>query len=488
MKIFNPIKQTKLPNVLILLKGKLIGNSLWAIVSSLFQNIIYSLFFIVIARSYNTTEFSSYIIANTLYGLVMSFSSLGLSQWFIREIKQTSFRSELIIRFFKIQVIAGVFFYLINIVLCFFLYESELVRNLSLLLGINILFDNIIYVFKTINISQYHQKRSFVLTSIEAILKLLFAFIIVYININLIFVVFLLIILRFSTLFLFFHYGLNETIDFKNIITEKLNLREIGHVFYKNIYFVIIGSISVIYWSAGSLMVSKLLHFDHVADYEISFKLFSMAEIIPVMVSASVFPILVDKGKEDPAERNRLFRKIFIAYAVYGLFVFTFIYSYAGLLIPAVFGDKYIYTASFCIEMFLTIVIFPTALLQANLLVSMHMEKIDMWLNLLSLFLNISIALIGLYFVKNLSVINYAIFLSFLCFHVSQDIILIRAGVTKLSSSIKFYSILSLMLFLFYFISTLISSHFFFFIFWLVLAMAFLASFRHSTKKEVFIT
>lgn len=488
MKIHNLIKKTDLPNILILLKGKLIGNSFWAIASSLFQNIIYSLFFIVIARSYNTTEFSSYIIANTLYGLVMSFSSLGLSQWFIREIKQTSFRSELITRFFKIQVCAGVLFYLINILLCFFLYESQLVRNLSLLLGINILFDNIIYVFKTINISQYHQKRSFVLTSIEAILKLLFAFIIVYININLIFVVFLLIILRFATLFLFFHYGLTETIDFKNIITEKLNLREVGKVFYENVYFVIIGSLSVIYWSVGSLMVSKLLHFDRVADYEISFKLFSMAEIIPVMVSASVFPILVEKGNENPAARNDFFRKIFIAYAAYGLFIFTFIYSYAGLLIPAVFGEKYIYTASFCIEMFLTIVIFPTALLQANLLVSMNKEKVDMWLNLLSLFLNISIALIGLYFIKNLSVINYAIFLSFFCFHLSQDIILIRTGVTKLSTSLKFYGFLGLMLSLFHYISTLLSSHYFFFIFWLAIAFAFFAFSRSGRKKQVVIT
>lgn len=470
------------------MKGKLIGNSLWAIVSSVFQNIIYSLFFIVIARSYNTTEFSSYIIANTLYGLVMSFSSLGLSQWFIREIKQTSFRSELIIRFFKIQIIAGVFFYLINILLCFFLYESELVRNLSLLLGINILFDNIIYVFKTINISQYHQKRSFVLTSIEAILKLLFAFIIVYININLIFVVLLLIILRFATLFLFFHYGSTEIIHFKNIITERLNLREIGQLFYKNIYFVIIGSLSVIYWSFGSLLVSKLLHFDRVADYEISFKLFSMAEIIPVMVSASVFPILVDKGKENPAERNAFFRKIFFAYALYGFFVFTFIYSYAGFLIPAVFGEKYIHTASFCIEMFLTIVIFPTALLQANLLVSMHMEKIDMWLNLLSLFLNISIALLGLYLVKNLSVINYAIFLSFLCFHVSQDVILIREGITKLSSSLKFYTFLGLLLAMFHFISSKLSSHYFFLIFWLTTAIVILFYYRDDVKKKVLTT
>jgi hypothetical protein len=115
-----------------------------------FQNIIFSLFFIVIARKYSSTDFSSYIIANTLYGMILSFSSLGLSQWFIREIKKNEFDQEIISRFFKIQILAGMVFYIINVLLSFTLYHSDLIRNISLLLGINIIFDNIIYVFKTI--------------------------------------------------------------------------------------------------------------------------------------------------------------------------------------------------------------------------------------------------------------------------------------------------------------------------------------------------
>lgn len=468
-----------------MLKGKLVGNSFWAIVSSLFQNIIYSLFFIVIARTYSTTDFSSYIIANTLYGLLLSFSSLGLSQWFIREIKESSSPSSLIDRFFKIQLTAGLFFYILNIAICFLLYESPLVRNISLLLGVNILFDNLIYVFKTINISRYHQRRTFFLTSFEATIKLVFAFVVMYVNIDIFFVVLSLIFLRSVTLFLFFRFGLSEPFHFTTIFKGQLNLRGIGTIFIQNIYFVVIGSVSVIYWSTGSLLVSKFLEFDRIADYEISFKLFSMAEIIPVMVSASVFPIFVENANADQAQRNGFFRKIFIGYAVYGLLAFTFIYSYADLLIPVLFGDKYIETSSFCIQMFLTIIIFPTALLQANMIVSMRMEKIDMWLNLLSLVLNISISLIGLYFIKDLSVINYAIFISFLCFHLFQDIVLLRAGVSRLSDSILFYGSVLIVLLVYYSLSILIPSHYLFLLFWLFIVL-FLAFFKkYYLQKSV---
>ena len=471
---FKQIKQQKLYKFFQLFSGKLVGNSFWAILSSLFQNIIFSLFFIVIARKYSSTDFSSYIIANTLYGMILSFSSLGLSQWFIREIKKNEFDQEIISRFFKIQILAGIVFYIINVLLSFTLYHSDLIRNISLLLGINIIFDNIIYVFKTINISRYQQKRSFVLTSLEAFIKLVLAAFVVYLDISIFSVIILLVSFRILTLFLFFRFGLSDRINVMKYWTQSLHLREIGLILKENIYFVVIGSVSVVYWSTGSLLVSKLLQLDRVADYEISFKLFSMAEILPVMVSASVFPILVEKGKADAEERNQFFRKVFFAYAIYGLLAFTFIYSFASFLIPILFGEKYIHTATYCIQMFWTIVIFPTALLQANLLVALHMEKRDMWLNLLSLVLNFLIAFLGLTIYKDLSAVNYAIFISFLFFHISQDIILVKSGIYKQSDAILFYLSSLLLLLSYHFFSSLFSSIYFFFLFWLIFGLVFL--------------
>jgi O-antigen/teichoic acid export membrane protein len=465
------VRNQKLSKLFVLFKGKLVGNSFWAILSSVFQSIIFSLFFIVIARRYSSSDFSSYIIANTLYGMILSFSSLGLSQWFIREIKQHDFEGEIISRFFKIQLLAGAVFYLFNVLLSFTLYSSDLVRNISLLLGINIIFDNIIYVFKTINISKYEQKRSFVLTSVEAIIKLVLAAFVVYLDISIFSVIVMLVIFRGFTLYLFFRFGLSDKIDIAHYWKGSLALREIGLVLKKNIYFIVIGSVSVVYWSTGSLLVSKLLQLDKVADYEISFKLFSMAEILPVMVSASVFPILVEKGKADVEERNRFFRKVFLVYAMYGLLAFTFVYSYAALLIPFLFGAKYIHTVPNCIQMFWTIIIFPTALLQANLLVAMHMEKTDMWLNLLSLALNFIISFFGLTIFQDIAVVNYAIFISFLFFHISQDIILVQYGIHKQSGALFFYISSALLLLAYHFLSAFFSDFYFFFLFWSIFGL-----------------
>ncbi len=61
------------------------------------------------------------------------------------------------------------------------------------------------------------------------------------------------------------------------------------------------------------------------------------------------------------------------------------------------------------------------------------MEKIDMYLNLMSLFINLFIAVMGLKLHYSLSSITYSIFISFLIFHLSQEYFLIKKGLSKLS-------------------------------------------------------
>ena len=97
--------------------------------------------------------------------------------------------------------------------------------------------------------------------------------------------------------------------------------------------------------------------------------------------------------------------------------------------------------------MFLTILVFPTALLQANVLVAMKLEKMDMMLNVASLVTNIALSLIGIAFYKSLAVINLSIFASFFVFHLLQDIILIKRGLATMRH-VLFFILARLLLYL----------------------------------------
>ena len=457
------------------LQSDLIRNSFWGIFSNVLQNILFSIFFIVIARKYSTEDFASYILANTLYGFVVAFSSMGLGQWFVRELLTIEDKKILISKFFKIQLITGIFFYAVNILLSFILYSDTQIRQLSLLIGINVIFDNIIYVISFVNIAQQEQKKTFIIKTVEAFLKFLVAGLLFISNLPVLYLAFILILLRFVTLNLFIRIGSSNLINLKNIIAVRIDTHEVKKIIVNNWPFIVIGSVAVLYWRIGNILVSKTLGLEEVAIYEVSFKLFSMAQILPFIVSTSIFPMLVKAFNSPGGDGLRIYKRAFIAYTAYGLLSYTFIYSFSDFIIPFLFGEKYVTTPVYCREMFLTMLFFPTVLLQANLIVAIKRERTDMILNLLSLLVNVTICVTGLYYFKSLSVVNYAIFISFFVFHIAQDIFLLKKSMIKFIHAALFYLLSAGIVFSYQILATRIDKNVLFFIFWSVLLIPFAA-------------
>jgi O-antigen/teichoic acid export membrane protein len=455
------------------LKTSLFKNSAWGIVSNFLQNLLLSIFFIVLARRYSTGDFADYIIANTVYSMIVGFSTLGLGHWFIRELINTENKQVLTDKFFKMQIYVGIVFYLVNIIISYSLYQNDLVRSLSVIIGINIIFDNVIYVIKYINIAELEQKKSFILSTVEAFLKFLIACLLFVTHIPIEYLSLMLIVLRLITLNLFIKFGSSDTVSLKQIITARIQWHEIRKIIAANWSFVVIGSISVIYWRIGNILVSKILKDPaYITSYEISFKLLSIAYILPIIVASTIFPILLKAYKESMAKMQAVYMKAFIAFSIYGLLAYTFIYSYADRLIPLLFGERYADTAFYCKEMFLVMIIFPTVFLQANVLLTLKLEKLDMICNAASLGLNVLLCLVGFHYSKSLSVVNYAIFFSILAFHVIQDIVLVVRKVSGFQHVLAFYLLCAGIVFSYYFLAGYIDPEYLFIIYWGTLAIA----------------
>jgi len=440
------MKNKLMQQIMRLFKSRLIKNSFWGIAANGLQSVLLSLFFVIIARKYTTGEFAFFLIANTIYQFLSAFSTLGLGQWFTREVVNTASRQELISRFLKIQLYSGAFFYICNIGVAFLLYQEPMLRYLIILLGVNIIFDNIIYAIKALNIAEFNQNKTFIILIIDSILRfslgcLLFVFPFSIITLSL-----LLIGVRFITLNFFLGFGSSKAISLKYLWKFKLSWKEVKKIVFANWPFIIIGSVSIAYWRISNIIISKTLSLTDVANFEISFRVFAIAQVLPLIVSMSVFPALVQLfGTGSMQNFKNYYRKVFIYYLLFGLFTYTFVYSFADTLIPWAFGHNYAGTSVFTKQMFLTILIFPTALLQANVLVSMNMERADMWINCVSLILNVVFCFVGFTFAKNLTTVNMSIFLSFLMFHVCQDVLLVRKGIITLWHVIRFYILSALL-------------------------------------------
>lgn len=463
--------------------SKIFSNSFWGLTGSMIQNIFLSLFYLLIVRHYNVDVFAQYIIASSLYQMFVAFSSLGLGQWFIRESVNYKNKNELTGKFLKMQTYFGLFFFLINFLIAFLLYDNSTLRILSLLFASNIIFDNIIYAIKSVNIAQFEQKKTVIILSIEAVLKFLIACCLFIYPFSIITLTLTLVIIRFLTLNLFLKIGVSNGLVFTGFWKANISRNYIKTILKKYWPFAIIGSTYIIYWKSATLIISKLLSLQDVAYYENSFKIFSLAQLVPIVLSTTLLPKFVQSFKENNInELKKTYKKAFYICLLYGLGSFTFTYSFADLLIPLAFGEKYALGASYTVEMFLTMTVLPTSLIQAQLLIAMKLEKLDMWFNINSVIINLTLCLIGLYFLKSLSVINYSIFISFILFHFSQDTVLIRKKIISKHHVFSFIIISISIVLCYYLLSNFIIDYILFPVFWSIIS---LMIFKNKQKFKV---
>lgn len=422
--------------------SRLIKSSFWGIAANGLQSVLLSLFFVILARKYTKPEFATFLIANTVYQLLAAFSTLGLGQWFTREVVKTENSNGLVNKFLKMQLYSGLFFYLVNVFLTKLLYNDPVIFKISLLLGINIVFDNIIYAIRSLNVAEFKQQKTFVILLIDSLLKFLASCILFLYPINTVILSAVLIVMRFLTLNLFLVFGSSNSINIRKLMQYSISFDEIKKIVSQNWAFIIIGSVSIVYWRIGNIIISKTLTDADVANYEVSYRVFSLALILPMIISTTAFPQLVELNKQGNMQKlSGYFHRVFNVYLLYSLMCFTFFYSFSQYIIPWVFGSSYSNNIDYTIQMFLAVLVFPTTLLQANLLVALHREKADMWLNIVALLLNVAFSLTGIWIFRSLVGVNLSIFVSFLVFHMLQDYLLIKMKVVPVNKVAQFYVI-----------------------------------------------
>lgn len=423
-----------------LLRSELLVNSLWGVCTNLLQTGLTSAFFVILARKFAADNFAQFLIANTVYQLVAAFSSMGLSQWFIRAYSGTENKTSFTVEYLKVQLLLGVGFYLVNVIAAYGLYPDGYIRMLSLILGTNIVFDNLVNAIKSLNIAELQQRKSAGLLLIDAALKLAVGGLLFLHPLSIITVACLLVLTRLITVNLFIRIGSTGNILFSEVLRYRIEWSYIKILLRNNWYFVVIGSVSVVYWSIANIIISKLLSLKDVANYEIAFKLFSIAILLPIVISGSIFPRFVALVRTGEITKLRnLFHSIQRMYIAASMFVYAFVISFSQFWLPFVFGKAYADAVPCVNLMFLTFLIFPTVLLQANLIVALHLEKMDMLFNLSSLLCNVVGCLLGLSLYRSLSTVNYSVAASFLVFHLLQDVLLVKQRMTTWLSAAGYY-------------------------------------------------
>ena len=222
---------------------------------------------------------------------------------------------------------------------------------------------------------------------------------------------------------------------------RHVSLAEVRSLVVSNWPWILLGGVSVANWRFGSIIISKRLGFAETAVYEVAYRLFSAALMLPVIVATAVYPMLVRlSNANDKAGFRAFYRGTYVYYLLFGCLAYTFVYSYAGVLLPFAFGSQYAAAIIPTRQLFLTMVVFPTAFLQGNVLCAMRLERRDLALNVVLLIVNVTVCLVGLAHWRSIAVINVALLTAFVTLHLLQDALLIQQGISSLRHAVAFHA------------------------------------------------
>ena len=426
------------------LTGKsIISNTISGVAANVLQNIFLGVFFILLTKSIGLNKFSEYVIGNSLYQIVAAFSTMGLANYFIREYVQIEEKKELAtLHFFATEFILSFAGYIIIILSSVTLYNNELlIIQVSSILGINILFDNLIYSVKAIHIAEKTQIVFLKITLFESLVKLALATIYYYMPFDFILFIFILVIARVLTLKLAHASLPNEikkemaTLSALKSVNKIVKIKIIKKLIYEGRIFVIIGAVNIIFWRINSLLLSKLATKNDVGLYEIALKFFSIAQIIPVILLGTIFPVMA-KNYSDPTTYLTISKNTYLQVFTFSVYTTLLAYYLCPYFIDYFFGLEFKGAIKITQHMFFALIPFSLSLVQAYMLLSSHNEKLDMWLNIINVLFN---TILGYTLIKIYGSMGSvtSITISFVLFYFLQAIILKRKKM-KFLTEIKY--------------------------------------------------
>ena len=426
------------------MKAALFANSSWGIVAHLSQVVLLSAFFVMLTRHYPAEEFGKYAVANALMQMMLAFQLWALGTGSSGKLGRSPDRHRLILKFLSTQMYSGVAFAVVATAFAFVLYDNESIRILSAVLAVNIVFDNIINALKALNVADLQQRKTFLLLTLDGLLKCSVAAALFVVPLSLVTLALVLLLARLITVNLFLIVGTSGDVTAGTLLLgNRVSLREIRRLVVSNWPWVALGGVSMATWRVGSIIISKRLGLAETSIYEVAYRLFSAAQMVPVIVATAVFPMLVRLwNANDIAAFRSFYRSTYLYYLLFGCVAYTFVYSYFLVLRAtgvraAVYRGGGLYVAAVPDD-----VRFPTAFLQGNVLLAMRLERRDLLLNLVLLAVTVAGALIGLRYRHSLATVNLALFGGFVAFHLLQDALLIRRGISSLGHAVGFHLLL----------------------------------------------
>lgn len=283
--------------------------------------------FILIAKFFGVASFGSFSYAFALISIIGSFSDVGLKSVLIKLlIRKEKSNSILLGTSFIIMLIFSFVCISICFLDCYFIEDSEFIRNLIIIFSFS-------YMFKPFYVIFYYYESLIATNKIVPY---------VFLNTLFFFIVKVLVIVNYGNLYLFAVSTVIEafvesliliyiyTINNKSILKWKFNYEVSISLFKDSFPLLISGMMVMIYMRADQILLKHLSSNSELANYSLAVKFVEALYLIPNVFAQSLYPRLVQLSQLNSDDFDRFLKKCyrFMSGISYSLIIIAVLFSH----------------------------------------------------------------------------------------------------------------------------------------------------------------
>lgn len=296
-----------------------------------------------VARYLGPQDFGYYNYVTSYAYIFLAFAAFGTTEEIVKEIANGDKDEQSIMSSaFYLRLFAGLCAIITFNLLAFLLNENEEIKKFFLIVSITF----IIQPFEVIDLFN-KAKVQIKFTAIPQMIQLIISsFIKIYfisISASLNYFIYVFVIdLAFYIFFLCIPYYRKE----KDFILRKVDFKDIKALYYKTLPLMVVSLITLLLLRLDHLMIKNLLGAKSLGYYSSASKIIEIFNLIPILVTTSLFTAILNSKKNNKTEYNNRFKRMNSFLFCINLLAICFIVIFGNFIIETLYSKDYAPAAS----------------------------------------------------------------------------------------------------------------------------------------------
>jgi len=313
-------------------------NTSWVFIEKLFRMFIGFFIGIWIARYLGPEQLGILSYAQSMVAIFAIFSSLGLDGIVVRElVKNQKKRDEFLGAAFLLKIIGSI----VSVTLIYILVNNVNYEKITSILVIVISISTIFYSFQVIEfyfqaniLSKYSTYANLFALAISSLLKVLF----IILNMPLIYFAITIVLEAFFIAVFHIYFYHKKMLYIRN---WKYNFTIIKKLLFDSWPFIFSAFAVVIYMKIDIIMIKSMLDNNAVGQYTVGIRFSEVWSFIPVVVSASLFPAIINAKMNQQLYRKRL-ENLYMLMIWIAIPIAIVVALFSNKIITFFFGNQYL--------------------------------------------------------------------------------------------------------------------------------------------------